>query len=82
MTDSCETQQVILQENGIIRDASGKFLGRMVEDIDSMCEEQYRRGRRHELEACAKLCETQENHDDPLTAYKIAEAIRARSNLD
>ena len=76
MNDSCETQQVILQENGIIRDASGKFLGRMVEDIDSVCEEQYRRGRRHEREACAKLAE------NGLIGHTIAKAIRARSNLD
>jgi hypothetical protein len=32
-----------------------------------------------ERKACAKLCEPQEEHDDPLTAYKIAAAIRARS---
>ena len=32
----------------------------------------------HEREACAKLCEPQEEHDDPLTAWKIAKAIRAR----
>jgi hypothetical protein len=31
-----------------------------------------------EREACAKLCEPQEAHDDPLTAWKIAEQIRAR----
>ena len=31
-----------------------------------------------EREACAKLCEPQEAHDDPLTAWKIAKAIRAR----
>lgn len=31
-----------------------------------------------EREACAKMCEPQEKHDDPLTAYKIAAAIRAR----
>ena len=31
-----------------------------------------------EREACAKLCEPQEEHDDPLTAWKIATAIRAR----
>ncbi len=31
-----------------------------------------------EREACAKVCEPQEQHDDPLTAWKIAEAIRAR----
>lgn len=31
-----------------------------------------------EREVCAKVCEPQEKHDDPLTAYKIAAAIRAR----
>ncbi len=31
-----------------------------------------------EREECAKLCEPQEEHDDPLTAWKIAKAIRAR----
>lgn len=31
-----------------------------------------------EREACAKLCEPQEQHDDPLTAHRIAAAIRAR----
>jgi hypothetical protein len=31
-----------------------------------------------EREACAKVCEPQEEHDDPLTAWKISEAIRAR----
>jgi len=31
-----------------------------------------------EREACAKICEPQEEHDDPLTAWKISEAIRAR----
>ncbi|WJZ48191.1 hypothetical protein [Phage DSL-LC05] len=36
--------------------------------------------RADEREACAKVCEPQEEHDDPLTAWKIAAAIRARSN--
>lgn len=31
-----------------------------------------------EREACAKVCEPQEIHDDPLTAFNIAAAIRAR----
>jgi hypothetical protein len=31
-----------------------------------------------EREACAKVCEPQEQHDDPLTAHRIAAAIRAR----
>jgi hypothetical protein len=33
-----------------------------------------------EREACAKVCEPQEEHDDPLTAWKIAATIRARGN--
>jgi len=32
----------------------------------------------HEREECAKVCEPQMEHDDPLTAWKIAKAIRAR----
>ena len=36
--------------------------------------------RADEREACAKVCEPQEEHDDPLTAWKIAKAIRARGN--
>ena len=34
--------------------------------------------RADEREECAKVCEPQEEHDDPLTAWKIAKAIRAR----
>ena len=37
-------------------------------------------GVKAEREACAKVCEPQEEHDDPLTAWKIAAAIRNRSN--
>jgi hypothetical protein len=33
-----------------------------------------------EREACASLCEPQENHDDPLTAWNIAQLIRARGD--
>ena len=36
--------------------------------------------RADEREECAKVCEPQEEHDDPLTAWKIVAAIRARSN--
>ena len=31
-----------------------------------------------EREACANVAEPQDQHDDPLTAWKIAAAIRAR----
>ena len=34
--------------------------------------------RADEREACARVCEPQMEHDDPLTAWKIAKAIRAR----
>jgi hypothetical protein len=34
--------------------------------------------RADEREECAKVCEPQEEHDDPLTSWKIAKAIRAR----
>lgn len=45
MNSSIATQQVVLQENGIIRDGKGNFLGRIVEDFDGLCREHYRRGR-------------------------------------
>ena len=32
-------------------------------------------------EACAKVCEPQEQHDDPLTAWKIAKAIRSMDEV-
>jgi hypothetical protein len=35
----------------------------------------------HEREACAKVCEPQSAHDDPLTAWKIAADIRARGEV-
>jgi hypothetical protein len=34
-----------------------------------------------EREACARVCEPQSAHDDPLTAWKIAAAIRARGEV-
>ena len=34
-----------------------------------------------EREACAKVCEPQSAHDDPLTAWKIAAAIRSRGEV-
>jgi hypothetical protein len=33
-----------------------------------------------EREACAKVCEPQDRWDDPLTAWSIAQAIRARGS--
>jgi len=40
-----------------------------------------RRAIKEEREACAKLCEPQSAHDDPLTAWRIAEAIRSRGKV-
>ena len=33
-----------------------------------------------EREACARVCEPQDRWDDPLTAWSIAQAIRARGS--
>lgn len=41
-------------------------------------EELIRKAVEAEREACAKVAEPQDPHDDPLTAWKIAAAIRAR----
>ena len=61
MNTSIATQQVTLQENGIIRDGKGNYLGRIVEDIDALCEKHYQRGRKsgraEALEEAAKECE-------------------------
>ena len=37
-------------------------------------------GMKTEREACAKVCEPQEDWDDPLTAFTTAAAIRARGS--
>lgn len=47
--------------------------------IDEQLEALVKLVRQDEREACAKLCEPQENHDDALTAWNIAQLIRARS---
>lgn len=38
----------------------------------------YEAGRKDENEACARVCEQQEEWDDPLTAWHICTAICAR----
>ena len=48
-----------------------KFIGGYQEGFEA--------GVTKEREECAKVCEPQSNWDDPLTAYEIAKAIRARS---
>lgn len=44
MNDMCMTEQVILQENGIIRDGQGKIIGHLIKDVDTLCENHYKRG--------------------------------------
>ncbi len=82
--DFCKTEQVTLQENGILRNAQGTFIGRLVVDVDELCDRHnkigykqgYRAGQSAEREACAKVC------DDfgPTLANgaMLSEAIRAR----
>lgn len=86
MSDSIPTLQVTLQENGIIRDDKGNYLGRLVEDIDSLSDKHYQRGRKHEREACAKVCEEEAaswaklnaQDEEGYGAIQCAAAIRAR----
>lgn len=42
---SIPDRMVILQSNGIIRDENHVFIGRLVEDVDALCEEHRERGR-------------------------------------
>ena len=83
MNDTCWTQQVTLQENGIIRNANGEIIGHLVENIDAMCDIHYERGRLHEREACAKLCENgaflHDQAPDALFGRAVARAIRGRT---
>lgn len=42
--DECKITQVDLQENGIVRDKNGVIIGRLVEDVDALCDKYYARG--------------------------------------
>jgi hypothetical protein len=44
MSDHCETMEVILQENNIVRDKEGNIIGHLIEDIDKFAEKHYNRG--------------------------------------
>ena len=44
MNDACGIEEVILQENGIVRNQDGKIIGRLVEDINDFAEKYYQRG--------------------------------------
>ena len=78
MNTSIATQQVTLQENGIIRDGKGNYLGRIVEDIDALCEKHYQRGRKsgraEALEEAAQVCDG--FNPDYIGAATCAAAIR------
>ena len=78
MNTSIATQQVTLQENGIIRDGKGNYLGRIVEDIDALCEKHYQRGRKsgraEALEEAAKVCDDESRYSND--AECCAAAIR------
>jgi hypothetical protein len=59
---------------------SGEYAKAVIEDLTAFAELVRADAIATEREACAKVCEPQEEHDDPLTAWKIATAIRNRSN--
>ena len=44
MKDACGIEEVILQENGIIRNEDGMIIGRLVQDINAFAEKYYQRG--------------------------------------
>jgi hypothetical protein len=87
----CKTEQVTLQENGIVRNAQGVIIGHLVEDLDELCakhnkigyKQGYRAGQLDEREACAKVCEDRYS-DHPDLSIASGEAgmcayhIRAR----
>jgi hypothetical protein len=58
--DSCQTSNVILQENGIIRDSNGKFLGRLVEDTDEFALKHHKRGLREAASLCQRVVDSGE----------------------
>ena len=49
--DKCSVpdRMVTLQSNGIIRDETHTIIGRLVENVDSLCEEFYKRGMQDSL---------------------------------
>ena len=55
MNDACGTAEVILQDNGIIRDKTGMFIGRLIEDTDAFAEKHYQRGYEAGLHKAGRL---------------------------
>ncbi len=60
-------------------DATSEMRILSVEQLRFISDAAYQAGAAAEREACAEICKPQERWDDPLTAYEIAQAIRARS---
>lgn len=81
--DFCPTEQVTLQENGIVRNAQGTIIGRLVVDVDELCDRHnkigykqgYRAGQSAEREACAKVAE----YVGHGSGFEAARGIRHRS---
>lgn len=58
MNDVCAITEVILQENGIIRDKDGKFLGRLVEDTDAFALKYIKRGLLDAANVCQNVVDS------------------------
>lgn len=57
---------------------TGVKIGMSPEHLERFATLAYEAGRKDENEACARVCEPQEEWDDPLTAWHICTAICAR----
>lgn len=55
MNDCCRIDPVFLQENGIIRDSEGNYLGRMIEDTDAFALEHQKRGLKSAMSLCQQV---------------------------
>ena len=72
-------EQVIAWAREVWGDDSGKpWSEAALLHITQLATLAYEAGRKDENEACARVCEPQEEWDDPLTAWHICTAICAR----
>lgn len=55
MNEICGITEVILQDNGIIRDMDGNFLGRLIEDVDAYAIKHHKRGLLEAASICQKV---------------------------
>ena len=65
-------------DSGLVYYGMGKDRAKFIHHLETFAALVEAEVRANEREECAKVCEPQEAHDDPLTAWKIAKAIRAR----